>query len=292
MMKEDSEALVRKLNEKVEALAADKDKLTALNQELEARLNERNADLEQTNKELETFAYSVSHDLRAPLRAIDGLTLAAMEDFPKVEPAMRDLLERVRANARHMNGLIDGLLQFSRISQLRLRLEKVDLALIAREIVTELKAGGPGRQVQIEIAEYLPVAGDRLLVRTVMRNLIDNAWKFTSKKASARIEIGKMENEASAAQEASTVFFIRDNGVGFDMAFAGKLFGAFQRLHSRAEFPGNGVGLTMVQRILRRHGGRIWAEAKPDEGATFYFAISGHGIFPHAQQGSAVSSGT
>jgi light-regulated signal transduction histidine kinase (bacteriophytochrome) len=229
--------------------------------------------LEAANHELETFSYSVSHDLRAPLRGIEGLTLAVLEDFPNLDAAAKEMLQRVRASTQRMNELISGLLELSRMGQVALHHATVDLTALARQIVADLQAGEPGRQVEIEITEKLCVQGDALLLRAVMDNLLSNAWKFTAKKSLARIEVGTLKQPSGPNSHPSTIVFVRDNGAGFDMAFADKLFGPFQRLHSRDEFNGHGIGLATVQRIIHRHGGRIWAESKPEQGATFFFTL-------------------
>ncbi|HTI05589.1 MAG TPA: ATP-binding protein [Gemmatimonadales bacterium] len=220
-------------------------------------------------QELDAFAYSVSHDLRAPLRSIDGFSQILLEDYgDKLDDAGRHALERVRAATQHMGGLIDDLLKLSRVSRGELRKERVDLSAIARAIVKEYT----GREVAITIAPGLVVEGDPRLLQVALENLLGNAWKYTSKRPDARIELGEVE-AAGAVGKRERVFYVRDNGAGFDMRYADKLFAAFQRLHGANEFEGTGVGLATVQRILRRHGGRIWAEAKVGEGATFYFTV-------------------
>ena len=215
-------------------------------------------------QELDAFAYSVSHDLRAPLRSIDGFSQILLEDYgDKLDDAGRHALERVRAATQHMGGLIDDLLKLSRVSRGELRRERVDLSAIAQAIVKEYT----GRDVAMTIAPGLVVQGDPRLLRVALENLLGNAWKYTSKRADARIAFGEL------ATGGERVFYVRDNGAGFDMRYADKLFGAFQRLHGANEFEGTGVGLATVERILRRHGGRIWAEAKVGAGATFYFTV-------------------
>jgi PAS domain S-box-containing protein len=219
---------------------------------------------EATSRELEAFSYSVSHDLRAPLRAIDGFSHALLEDYEgKLDEEGRDLLRRVRAAAKGMNELIDDLLTLSRVSRQELRRERVDLSGLARTVLAELQQRSPERQVRIEIGQDLSAEGDARLLRVAFENLFGNAWKFTAKKPAASISFGRSNG----------AFFVRDDGAGFDMQYAGKLFGPFQRLHARHEFEGTGIGLATVQRIVHRHGGRIWAESAKDQGATFLFTL-------------------
>jgi PAS domain S-box-containing protein len=235
----------------------------------EEDLETRNSQLEAANEELRAFSYSVSHDLRAPLRAIDGFSLAVLEDYEtKLDTEGKTYLQRIRAAAGRMGQLIDGMLNLARISRAGIVRESVDLTPLAEEIAAELQASQPQRNATIVIPPKLPVKGDRLLLRVVLENLLSNAWKFTSQQSTTNIEVGMKANGSK------TVHFVRDNGAGFDMQHADKLFGVFQRLHRENEFPGTGVGLATVQRIIHRHGGRIWAEAAPGEGATFYFMLS------------------
>jgi len=227
------------------------------------------AQLNASNKELEAFAYSVSHDLRAPLRSIDGFSQVLLEDYAeKLGGEGRDYLERVRAGTQRMAALIDDLLNLSRISRKEMKRERVSLSALAREITDGLRRSQPGRDVEFVIARGLTVDGDAQLLRAALENLLGNAWKFTGKQDAARIEFGSTEKDGK------TAYFVRDDGAGFEMAYAEKLFGAFQRLHSASEFEGTGIGLATVQRIVHRHGGRVWAEGEVGKGATFYFTLT------------------
>jgi len=236
--------------------------------ELNAQLLRDNASLDQINRELEAFSYSVSHDLRAPLRAIDGFSQALLEDYAdKVDETGRDYLGRVRTATQRMGELIDDLLKLARVTRAEMAAADVDLSALARTVADELAAREPGRDVEVAIEPGLTVHGDPRLLRIVLENLLGNAWKFTGGRSKARIAFGRRGSGEDA------VLFVRDNGAGFDMAYAGKLFGAFQRLHGAREFPGTGIGLATVQRIVHKHGGRIWADAEPDNGATFSFTL-------------------
>lgn len=238
-------------------------------QQLNEDLQKRAAELEAVNKEIEAFSYSVSHDLRAPLRSIDGFSQALLEDYAdRLDEPGRQHLARVRAATLRMGELIDDLLQLSRVTRAEMCRETVDLSALAKFVVADLRRAEPERRVEIAVQPGLQAEGDPKLLRIALVNLLSNAWKFTGPQPAARIELGLQDNGGERA------FFVRDNGVGFDMAYVHKLFGAFQRLHAASEFPGTGIGLATVQRIVHRHGGRVWAEAAVDAGATFYFALS------------------
>jgi PAS domain S-box-containing protein len=245
------------------------DAIQHLNADLERRVAERTAQLEATNKELEAFSYSVSHDLRAPLRSIDGFSLALLEDYgDRLDSDGQDYLQRVRTATQRMSQLIDDLLSLARVTRSALEYESVDLSARARTIAEDLQRAQPDRQVEFLIAPDLIAQGDGRLLQVMLENLLDNAWKFTTKRPGATIEFGAIPCDGQVA------YFVRDNGAGFDMAYADKLFGAFQRLHAMNEFAGTGIGLATVQRIIHRHGGRVWAEGAVEQGATFYFTLS------------------
>jgi signal transduction histidine kinase len=235
--------------------------------ELESKVHERTAELEAANKELESFSYSVSHDLRAPLRAVDGYARMLEEDYgAQLDDEGRRLLGTVRGNSARMGQLIDDLLAFSRLGRQAPAKHAVDMTALAREVVDELRADSPAAVA----LQQLPAAyADRTLIRQVWTNLVGNAFKYSAKRTEARIEIG------GRAEQAENTYWVRDNGAGFDMRYVAKLFGVFQRLHRDDEFPGTGVGLAIVQRVVTRHGGRAWAEGRPGEGACFYFSLPG-----------------
>jgi light-regulated signal transduction histidine kinase (bacteriophytochrome) len=223
------------------------------------------------NGELEAFSYSVSHDLRAPLRAIDGFSRALVDDYGEsLDETARGHLARVRANASRMGQLIDDLIGLARIARTALSWAPVDLAPICSQIVSDLRHASPHREIEFVVPPELLVHGDARLLRVVFENLLGNSVKFTGKKAHARIEVGAC---ASDTDTDARVLFVRDDGAGFDPSHAGKLFGAFQRLHKVEDFPGTGIGLATVQRVIHRHRGRIWAESAPEQGATFYFTL-------------------
>lgn len=239
-----------------------------LNEQLEQRVVERTRALQTANRELEAFSYSVSHDLRSPLRAINGFSHALAEEYGRLlDDNGRHYLSRVRAGSERMATLIDDMLKLSQLSRQAITIEATDLSALAREIAAELQAAEPTRQVDWGIAPDIIAMGDRGLLRIALQNLLDNAWKYSSRRGKARIAFGLGENAGRRA------YFVSDNGTGFDMAHAGKLFGAFQRLHTPEEFPGSGIGLATVARIIQRHGGEVWAEGKVDEGATFRFTL-------------------
>ncbi|MDF1613552.1 sensor histidine kinase [Desulfurivibrio dismutans] len=233
----------------------------------------RRAELElgATNRELDAFAYSISHDLRAPLRGIDGFSQALLEDYhDRLDDTGQDYLQRIRAGCGRMGNLIDDMLQLSRLSRGEINWSRVDLSAMAEEIMAELQKDAPERKVKVVIEPGIQVLGDPVLLRAVMDNLLGNAWKFTGKTVNPEISLGTIR------EDQRTICFVRDNGAGFDMTYADKIFTAFQRLHSPKEFEGTGIGLATVQRIIHRHGGLIWAEAKEQQGATFYFTLDRH----------------
>jgi PAS domain S-box-containing protein len=245
-------------------------KVHALNRTLEARVALRTRELSAANRELEMFAYNVSHDLRAPLRAIEGFSRLLVERYgERLDDAGRDYLDRVRKAASRMGDLIESMLKMSRLSRSELNLAELDLSRMAREIVAELRNAEPGRRVEVEIADGLRAGGDPTLVRNLLQNLLENAWKFTRGRDPGRIEFGPGEPRDDGARE----FFVRDNGAGFAPEYADKLFRPFQRLHSESQFSGHGIGLASVKRIVDRHGGDIRAEGSEGRGATFWFSL-------------------
>jgi PAS domain S-box-containing protein len=240
--------------------------------ELNDSLAQRNAELNVINQELEAFSYSVSHDLRAPLRAIDGFSRILIDEHAgQLDDTGKDRLERVRRAAQHMGALIDDLLKLSRVTRSEIQFQQVDLSALAAEVAEELRRQEPERRVQCAIVPGLVTLGDKRMLRIALDNLLGNAWKFTGRQKEAHIEFGVN------VQEGRPVYHVRDNGAGFDMAYANKLFGAFQRLHDASEFPGTGIGLATVQRIIHKHGGQIWAEAAVDQGSTFFFTLPQRG---------------
>jgi signal transduction histidine kinase len=249
--------------------AAAEVRLEQLNADLERRILDRTAELSALNGELEAFSYSVSHDLRAPLRAVDGFSRILVEDFASNLPdEAREFLELVRSNAQHMGKLIEDLLAFSRLSRAPLHTQKVDMAALARRVLDDLKMDANGRHIEVAIGDLSPCQGDPALLRQVFANLLANAIKYTRSRDIAHVEIGSQSPEHE-----EVTFFVSDDGVGFDMTYAHKLFGVFQRLHRAEDFEGTGVGLAIVQRIVARHGGRVWAEGAVEKGATFYFSL-------------------
>jgi len=254
------------------------DELSRVNGELQREIRKRiqaeeeikdyAAKLENANKELETFAYSVSHDLRTPLRAIDGFSRILIEDFTeKLDDEGRRVLNVIRNNTGRMGQLIDDILSFSRLGRKEMSLLEIDMGKLARSVFDELKPTVNDRNVELIIDTLPPSQGDRAMIRVVIVNLINNAIKFTRPREIARIEIG------GSAEDHENIYFIKDNGVGFDMNYQNKLFGVFQRLHSQDEFEGTGIGLALVKQVITRHGGHVWADGKVDEGAVIHFTL-------------------
>lgn len=275
VLKQYNEALVRKLEEKnlalqeaLEKLRAAHDEILAMNQQLEARVEQRTAELQTANRELESFSSSVSHDLRAPLRGIVGFADMLRRDHAgELSAEAGQLLRRVEENARQMQQLIDDLLRFARLGRKALSVQAVNLGHLVRECLKELAPERQGRNVEIVMGEMPPCHGDPILLKQALLNLLGNAFKYTRKCEVARIEVG-LEKRGD-----EHVGHVRDNGAGFDMRHAHKLFEVFQRLHSQSEFPGTGVGLAIVRRVFEKHGGRVWADAVPGQGATFHFSL-------------------
>jgi ligand-binding sensor domain-containing protein/signal transduction histidine kinase len=271
--------LEQEVAERTEQLDVANEELSATNEELETtneslitvnkELEVANKELEVANKELEAFSYSVSHDLRAPLRHIEGFSQILSDNYQnKIDDQGKSYLQRIQGSALRMSQLIEDMLSLSRISRSEMRIQDVNLGTIAKEIADNLRESQPGRSVNFSICDELPVRGDGRLLRIVLENLMGNAWKYTSRHQSANIEVGLKK------QDNTTIYYVRDDGAGFDMNFAKKLFGVFQRLHTADEFPGTGIGLATVQRIIHRHGGKVWAESEVEKGATFYFTIA------------------
>jgi light-regulated signal transduction histidine kinase (bacteriophytochrome) len=245
-----------------------REEIQRLNKELEAGVAARTAELVTANQELETFNYSVSHDLRAPLRAVDGFSRFLQDEYSaRLDSEAIACLERIRAATARMDQLIKGLLNLSHIGRTTLRSRPVNLSALATTVAAELQESEPQRAVQFTITPNLWAEGDPDLLRSVLQNLLGNAWKYTGKHERAHIEFGAEQKKGE------TVFYVRDDGAGFNPEYSRKLFNAFQRLHGADEFPGTGIGLTIVQRIIQRHGGRIWAEGVKEKGATFHFTI-------------------
>jgi hypothetical protein len=243
-------------------------RLRVENAELARRVAQHTAELEVSNKELESFTYSVSHDLRAPLRAIDAYARMLTEDFgAQMAPEATDLLRRINASVDRMRELMDAFLQFSRLGRQPLTKRRLHVSSLVQEVLEEFRAEREGRRLEVRVGPLPDCLGDAALLKAALTNLVSNAFKFTRRKEGAEIEIGCREQDGGKA------YFVRDNGAGFDMQYAEKLFGVFQRLHRAEDFEGTGVGLSIVQRIIQRHGGRIWAEAAVDKGATFYFTL-------------------
>jgi len=244
--------------------------IVLLSNVMEQRIRRRTAALEESNKDLREFAYSLAHDLRAPLASIDGFSAQLELRLANVlDDKSRHYLRRIRAGVTLMADLTDGLLGLADLANTELLHQQVDLSAVARSVLEQLREAQPARQVSVVVHETMPVRGDVRLLTDVLQNLMGNAWKFTSKRADAHIEFGGKQRDDDGAY----VFFVKDNGAGFDPEYAYKLFGPFQRLHGADEFEGTGIGLAMVRKIVTRHGGNVWAEARPGDGATFYFTV-------------------
>jgi hypothetical protein len=268
VMREYTEALVRKLEERNAKLERAREEIMRTNAGLERRVQERTAELRATNQELEAFSHSLAHDLRSPLMAIDGFSHILIKECEgKVPPKAMGHLRYISQAAHRMNELTSDLLRLARASRGEIRREPVDLSALARGIIHDLREAHPERDVAAQVMEGVKVQADLALLRIALEHLLGNAWKFTSKTAEAEIEVG------IAGSVTERVYFVRDNGAGFDMARASKLFGAFERLHPDSEFPGTGIGLTTVDRIVKRHGGRVRVESSVGKGAAFYFDL-------------------
>jgi len=269
------ELTLLKSNTRIAALGESEKVARKLNDDLERRVLERTTQLESANRELEAFAYSVSHDLRAPLRAIDGFSQELLQNYSaKLDEQGQHYLRRVRAGTQRMGQLIDDLLKLSRLTRTEMQSVRVDLTALAETVFAEIREREPGRTVSFVAQPGLSAECDPALIRIVLENLLGNAWKFTSKKSTATITFDRTDVAGRSA------FVLRDDGAGFNMAFAGKLFGAFQRLHSDREFTGTGIGLATIQRVVRRHGGECWAEGAVGRGAAFFFTLPGKEPLP------------
>ncbi|GGJ18211.1 sensor histidine kinase [Deinococcus roseus] len=272
--------IVRDITERKKA----EEELKQLNLSLNERARELNRDviqkaqeLEFINRELEAFAFSVSHDLRAPLRSLNGFSQALLEDYhDQLDETGQDYLERIKKGSDRMARLIDDILHLSRISRTEMRHQKVNLSQLAESVLEDLQFAEPERNVQVDIEPNMATIGDPTLLRVVLQNLLGNSWKFTSRTAHPKIQFGRMPGTEAAEEPRPEVFFVQDNGAGFSMDNLDRLFGVFQRLHSNAEFEGTGVGLASVQRVIHRHGGKVWAQGEVGKGATFFFTIPQH----------------
>jgi signal transduction histidine kinase len=265
----------RLLASEIEARRRTNEEIRQLNAHLEQRVAERTAQLEASNRELEAFSYSVSHDLRGPLRGIDGFSRALADDYhDRLDDEGRDFLRRIRAATQRMGQLIDDLLKLSHVTRNEMRPGPVDLSALAATVADDLRSAFPAQRLEFTIAPDLVAYGDARLLRLALENLLGNAVKFSSRESVSRIEFGRVTRAGVPA------FFVRDNGAGFDPAGSPKLFGAFQRFHTAAEFPGTGIGLATVQRVIHRHGGRLEAESRPGHGATFFFTLPGPATLP------------
>ena len=249
------------------------EEILSLNANLEQQVQQRTIHLERANKHLEAFAYSVAHDLRTPLRGISGFAEALAEDYgDRLDETGREYAGRIQAGCARMATLLDALLHLSQVTRAKMNLQDVDLSAEVTAICDQLRARDPGRQVRVTVQEGVRVTADRALIRSALENLLDNAWKFTARRDGAAIEFA-----TAPAGDAPICCYVRDNGAGFDPAYVGKLFQPFQRLHPASEFPGTGIGLATVRRIIERHGGRTWAEGTVDGGATIYFTLNAEG---------------
>lgn len=269
VMKEYSERLVCKLEDKLQELEKARGELQEANRELESRVRQRTAELESANRELESFSYSVSHDLSAPLNHVRGyIDVVLRNSAGQLDETNTQYLQKAQRASTKMSELIGALLDLSRLTCAELKHRPVDLSALAGELAGELRQMEPGRKVQVEITPAMTAVCDRRLMRVALSNLLNNAWKYTRKQAGARIEFGRM-----VGSDGVTTYYVRDNGAGFDMIYVDKLFEPFQRLHAATEFEGMGIGLTTVRRIVARHNGRIWAEGAVGRGATFFFTL-------------------